>query len=197
MQPAAIAQWTFEHYGEATYRHDEMEHLAIAALTVPAGGTMVEIGSYGGCSASILLQAARGKDIYVALCDPCMWMWSDEVNDRLQATLQEFSDVPTVIAIPGTSESLAVMLIGPTGLARISTDLVHIDGDHSANMVQRDCELWLPRLNHGGLACFHDYRSIYGTDPFPGMPEEIDRQTQGWETVWHGGGLGLLIRRKP
>ena len=190
MQPEEIAQWTFEHYGEATYRHDEMEHLAAAALTVPAGGTMVEIGSYGGCSASILLQAARGKAIRVALCDPCMWMWSDEVNDRLWDTLQEFSDVPAIVDIPGTSESLAAKLVG-------SIDLVHIDGDHSASMVKKDCDLWLPHLNHDGLACFHDYRSIYGTDPFPGMPEEIDRQTQGWETVWHGGGLGLLIRRKP
>ena len=186
----AIADWTTQHYGVDTYRRDEMEALAKAALSVPEGGAIVEIGVYGGCSSSILLQAARGRNVRVVLCDPCMWMWNDQVNDRLQATLTEFKDVQTVVAIPEYSDKLAARLDDPI-------DLVHIDGDHSASMVDLDCRSWLPKLKSGGLACFHDYRSVDGHDPFPGMPDMVDTHTGTWDQVWHGGQLGLAIRRKP
>lgn len=39
----------------------------------------------------------------------------------------------------------------------IKFDVVWIDGDHSAEGIQRDVEAWLPLLKEGGLLCGHDY----------------------------------------
>lgn len=185
----AAVQWTLDNYGDATYRIDEMEHLYVAALSVPAGGTIVEIGTYAGCSASLLLQAAKPRRVVVTMIDSCAWMWTPEVDARLNKTIMEKAG-DCIRAIPAISRELAKL--GTTPI-----DMLHIDGDHSKEGVRQDCESWLPLLKSDGLACFHDYRGSSGQDPFPGMPDEVDRQTAGYKDVWHGGELGLLIRRKP
>ncbi len=76
--------------------------------------------------------------------------------------------------------------------------MVHIDAHHGdGNGVCDpesgpfiDCAAWLPRLKHGGVACFHDVGST-----FPAVDAALAEYTAGWEDL--GTWDGLAIRRKP
>lgn len=184
MNVEAIVDWTIGLYGEATYKRDEMSALAGVALHVPDHGLMVEIGTFTGCSASILLQAAEGRGVHVLMLDPFAWMWDSNAEQILQGMLSKFTNF-TLKRIPASRYK------GP-----LAIDLLHIDGDHSKEHVDSDCSNYLPMLKSGGRAAFHDYRGLQ-PNPFVGMPEVVDQHTQGWKRVWHGGDHGLLIVEKP
>lgn len=184
MTVETIVDWTIGRYGEATYKRDEMLALAESALRVPAGGQMVEIGTFTGCSASILLQAAQGKNIHLLMLDPFAWMWDANAEQILQGMLSYFTDF-TLKRIPASEYK-----------GMLTVDLLHVDGDHSKEHVDQNCTQYLPMLNSGGRACFHDYRGKQ-PNPFVGMPEVVDKHTDGWKRIWHGGDHGLLIVEKP
>lgn len=189
----AIVNWTLDAYGTSTYDSEEMLRLAEAALSVPDDGLIAEIGVYTGCSASLLLQAARGRDIVILLCDSFRFQWDENAKARLALTLETFPEVQLINALGFTSEEGSLM----TGS---ELDLVHIDGDHSEGGIAEDCRLWLPKLRSGGLAAFHDYQWNEKAEymaKFPGLKAVVDRATEGWVEVWTGGSYGLTIRRKP
>lgn len=60
-------------------------------------------------------------------------------------------------------------------------DFLFIDGDHSATGLQRDIDGWLPFINPGGYALFHDYRSV----AWQGITEVVDKNIRGkgWEEI--------------
>ncbi len=188
-----MVAWTLSHYGTSTYAVDEMTALAKAAVAVPEGGLIVEIGVYSGCTASLLLQAARGRDISVLLCDTFQYMWDENSKSRLEHLLSLFPDVHIIDAMYRTSAEAEKM----TGVA---VDLLHIDGDHSEGGISEDCRLWLPKMRGGGVAVFHDYQwdgeNKY-TAELPDVRKVVDAATERWERVWQGGSNGVLVVRKP
>lgn len=81
-------------------------------------------------------------------------------------------------------------------------DVLFIDGDHSAESVRRDYELYAPLVRSGGLIAFHDV--VDGpTELVGGVPEfwrevrsELADPAELVES-WTQGGFGIAVGRKP
>lgn len=76
-------------------------------------------------------------------------------------------------------------------------DLVWIDGDHSAEGVRSDWQLYEPLVRPNGIIAFHDKLN---TREFPGIAKLIDNEIrpywERWECVTLPWGWGLTIVRK-
>ena len=165
------------------YRRESIIALYHEACRVPPEGLMVEIGVYGGRSASVLLQVARATGALVVLMDPWVWMEGTGAPE-FKKTIANFGDVQYMVW-KHSSVKAAPYLGDPI-------DLLHIDGDHQLDGVVKDCELWLPKVKPGGSVCFHDY----GNPGLPGVKEAVDKcLPHGWERV--GVYDTLLVVRKP
>lgn len=165
------------------FQHESITALYREACRVPPGGVMVEIGVYGGRSASVLLQVARALPAVVHLVDPQVWMES-EGGPEFEKTIAQFRDVAHFIW-KRSSVDAAPHIDGPI-------DLLHIDGDHQYDGVVQDCKLWLPKVQAGGSVCFHDY----GNPGLSGVKEAVDQcLPPEWERV--GVYCTLLVVRRP
>lgn len=186
---------TFEEVWQYTdkiggyYEKPEAELLHRAACEVPEGGLMVEIGTFQGRSSSVLLQVAQTRRVRVGLIDPFAWMGKNAESELLK-TLEPFRDVRYLFWKRYGHEVAPEYNFG--------IDLIHVDGNHQEDGIRQDCELWLPKLKPGGIACFHDYdrRGPDGIEEvFPGIKRVVDELTGDWE---HFGLAGTLCaRRKP
>lgn len=187
--------WQNAEGGGTTYSKNERLHLAQAALdAVPQGGIIVEVGSYGGLSLSVLLQVARERKARVFACDP--FVWNPEIAEpHLRQVLCLFPDVDWRF-YPLTSEKTRREM-----WANLEIYFLHIDGDHRA--VAEDCRLWLPLVKRQGVVAFHDAspdpRNEQGYQVFCDMEEATGSAIRGsWETIWRGEGENwLTIKRKP
>jgi hypothetical protein len=110
--------------------------------------------------------------------------WESVLIDHREKVEKMFLDFPGVKAsiLHMTSEA-ASKLIDSFGF-------IHIDANHYGDNPRIDCECWLPKLEKGGIACFHDYNSS-----FPAVTEAVNTYTSGWQDL--GAWEGLAIRRKP
>lgn len=149
---AAIEGWLSDAQGRTLFD---------AAAATSGRGAIVEIGSWKGRSTTWLASGARlaGRRVYAV--DP----HRHSREDPRATTLDEFvgnlarnalADVVEPLIM--TSEEAAARIAGPV-------ELLFIDGDHSYEAVQRDAELWLPRLTDGGLVMFHDVATAAYTGP--------------------------------
>lgn len=169
--PGSFTQLSGEHYFEQA---------------MACRDTMVEIGVDQGRSASILLAVSRETGVSVILIDNWRSVLIDNYDKVRRMCGQDFRGVDVKILHMDSED-------GGTELDRLKiTDLglVHIDADHYEAAPATDCEVWLPKLVKGGVACFHDYGAT-----FPAVTEAVDKYTEGWESL--GNWDGLAIRRKP
>lgn len=126
-----------------------------AATQVPAGGTIVEVGSYHGKSAVNLAYAVRkgnsGAHIY------CVDTWRNEniefarnvdVYSRFQQNTAAYAGIITPLR--GRSAEAGLEWHGGP------IDALFIDGDHSFEGVVADIRAWVPHVKSGGLLLFHD-----------------------------------------
>ena len=153
-------------------------HLFEQALGVPIYGSVIEIGVDQGRSASLLLTAAKIKGFYVSLVDS----WESVLIDnyeRVKALRSRFPKVRCSI-FHAKSADIVNQLPGPY-------DLIHIDANHTAESADEDCRLWLGKVKHKGIACFHDY-------DMDGVRKAVDKYTANWEKI--GDFDNLAIRRK-
>ncbi len=175
--------WAFTNNIRGDFTRLSAEKLYAAGLSVPKHGTIAEIGVSYGRSLSVLLQSAIQADALFVLVDT----WENGAENlasvkELLRTLQ-----PNCMLLEMKSTAAAKIFVEPL-------DLIHIDAYHFDNIPDAgpsmDCELWLPKVKSGGLACFHDYDSC-----FPDVNIAVDKFTAGWENL--GAWDGLAIRRKP
>lgn len=144
---------------------------------------ILEIGSFKGKSSILFMD--RGAD--VTLVDPFL-LGSDarmspipnpQVKSELRANLGEF----VYCLLPVTSECASKIL----NFARF--DLIYFDGDHTEKGIGRDVEMFLPKLNPGGFAAFHDY----GDPDYPAVSKAVD----GLDWVMWGKVDSMIVKRKP
>lgn len=164
--------WFSAENAKALYEHAMMSKVA-----------MVEVGVYRGRSSTMLLGAAQElKTVPVYLIDN--WIWApgrpvDEAGSQ-EASAYLQSLWPCHILKMDSAAAASQVL---------AFDFIHIDGLHDQGYPELDCNVWLPRLQPGGIACFHDYGY------FQEVTEAVDKHTASWENL----GLydSLAIRRKP
>ena len=165
-----------------SFEPDCCRHLWEAAIQ--CHGAMVEVGVQYGRSASLIVQAANVNHVRVVLIDP----WSDvtmhtEVRDRFAR------DFPGVDVICLKMDSQDAVVPGPIGLVHI--DAFHCVDEKGYDHPWHDAEHWLPLLEAGGFACWHDYDPVI----FPDIVRAVDHFTVGWKDL---GTVGTLaIWRKP
>lgn len=147
---------------------------------IEARGAVAEVGVGFGRSASLLLRAARDTKARVVLVD--IWPEGERTYEATQRVLADFPDVPV--------DPMRMPSVDAARLSGLTFSLVHIDGNHYGTQPDDDCKAWLPHLQSGGIACFHDYGVEY-----PAVTEAVDANTIGWENL--GSWATLAIRRKP
>lgn len=55
-----------------------------------------------------------------------------------------------------------------------SLDVVYIDGNHEAEFVREDIDLWTPKVRSGGILAGHDYRVPPSSKPFIQVKAAVD-----------------------
>ena len=132
------------------------------------------------------------------------WGWSfftfaDHFPDAFITGIDDFSmhhnALPSVTE-DGENYSNVDLVIGDTAKGAEAfndgtVDLLHIDGDHSAEGVKRDYEAWLPKMAPGSVIMFHDIESMAGPRRF--FAELIkDLEPLQWGEITGFNGLGFL-----
>ncbi|MDT3444154.1 MULTISPECIES: class I SAM-dependent methyltransferase [unclassified Pseudofrankia] len=147
---------------------DEGDALYAAARTVPAGGLILEVGSYCGKSTIYLAAAAREAGAQVVTVD------HHRGSDENQAGWEHHD--PTVVD-PRTGrmdtlpflrrnledagvEDVVTLVIGRTeqvgGWWTTPVSLLFIDGGHAEYQAQADYEAWAHHVAPGGTLLIHD-----------------------------------------
>lgn len=168
---------------------DKIEALVEVMRHVPAGD-IVEIGSWWGRSAALLLLLGRFHKVGSVLCiDP----WAAEnwvqgvpvldgaipsVDPDAMVRIFEVNLAPLArgdLNFIRAPASHAARLYSPGfevhtptfGVTRYegSIALLHIDGNHAYEAVDLDARLWTPRVRPGGWILFDDYLWPFGDGP--------------------------------
>lgn len=133
---------------------DEQHSLRYLAQRVPKSGLIVEIGSEFGMSTAILAKFSD-ESVDVLCIDPC----DNDVHTHHVNTMKAIGAHNKVYYCRTTSEICARDYYNQPEIGYFeprNIDLLFIDGDHSTDGVRKDIELWVSKLNIGGLAIFHD-----------------------------------------
>lgn len=144
---------------------DQARALWDAAQQVPAGGRIVEIGSYRARSLIVLAAAAK-PDVEVIAIDPHggndrgpqQWTGTaeegNEDNEKFWANLSAAGLAERIKHIRSRSQA-AHDLVGPV-------DLLYIDGAHGFGPARDDLRRWGDKVVDGGVMAVHDSFSSIG-----------------------------------
>jgi hypothetical protein len=169
----------------------EAKMLAVVeAMRHAPAGDVVEIGSWWGRSAALLVWLARRYEVGAVLCiDP--WTNTDLVQGEAmvdaageEVDMDEAMRIFEINLAPLAGRELnylrarsdaAARLYGPGMTVRSEAfgetayagqiSFLHIDGNHSEPEAARDCALWAPHVAPGGWICFDDYDWAFGDGP--------------------------------
>ena len=169
-----------EDHQNCTYLKAELRVIAEQLVLLPKHAVVVEIGVFGGRSASLLFQLEPDLKFDIHLIDNWSWMPTMALPIFNRLVLDHFSDVPFTLH-KMLSETLAARWSA-------SIDFLHVDGWHDMPGIEPDCRLWLPFLKSGGIAAFHD-------SDCPPVAECIAKYCAGWQKVGEAG--RTTVWRKP
>ena len=137
-----------------------------AAAAVPAGGAIVEIGSYRGKSAVVLASAAA-ESVSVTAIDP--HAGNDRGPQEIHGTADEGqSDHEAFLAnlaAAGVADRVRhVRRFSHDALADVpgTLDLLYIDGAHRVGPARDDIVTWGAKVSPGGTLLIHDAYSSVG-----------------------------------
>jgi len=168
---------------------DEGAHLAYLASLIKTGGTVLEIGTNEGKSASFMAFGLRHAHNFRARVH-CVDLWSlggpsQQINyrdprkqARFEANMLRLGLTETVIAHRAESTEFAKTWQG-------EIDLLFIDGGHKYEEVKADYEAWMNFIPVGGYIAIHDV-----FDMWPGIMKFMDEMVypddrwQNWHTVY-------------
>ncbi|MFI4965120.1 MAG: class I SAM-dependent methyltransferase [Caulobacterales bacterium] len=169
----------------------EEKALAVVEMMRHApAGDIVEIGSWWGRSASLLVWLARHYDIGKVLCvDP----WISDAMPQGDALLDKTSaHLDTEEALRMFEINLAPLADGRLNYLRLRAEdaaplyrpgltvrteafgetrfegaiaVLHIDGNHAEHHAALDADLWTPHVRPGGWIIFDDYEWAFGDGP--------------------------------
>ena len=144
---------------------NKAERNALAKITsrVPAGGQVVEIGSWTGGSSEIIAKKLKDGVLY------CVDTW-DYNGCHAHPKLIELAEGRDIFTEfnkrmrkyhPITIKAKSLDAVN--GFEDKSVDMVFLDGDHSYSGLMADLNAWVPKIKVKGIICGHDYgREEYG-----------------------------------
>ena len=145
--------------------------LYLLARACTGRGVIVEIGAWKGRSTVCLARGARaGRRPPLFAVDPHTGSPEHRASGGAVDTAGEFAanlaragvgDV--VVPLVQTSEDAARTLREPV-------ELIFIDGAHEYEAVERDFDLWFPKIVTGGVMAFHD------SSGWPGVRRVVERR---------------------
>lgn len=150
-------------------------------MSLPVGSRIVEVGLEYGRSSSIALQVAKELLLSYVGIDPFMQENGDEAYLAWKRMADESGAVYALYKIRSSAFPVSV-----------SVDVVLIDGDHSYEGVLADCKHFLPHVNRGGFAMFHDYHR----ESLPDVTNAVDEYMSGhhdWTYLDTAGTLAIWI----
>jgi methyltransferase family protein len=180
---ATIEGQGVEDHQNCTYTTAELRALANELVKLPKGSTVMEIGVYGGRSASLFFQLQKDLKLHIHLIDT--WGW-DSVRGLATFTklvLDNFMDVPFTLYRMASEQASYVTTEGD-----FYFDFLHIDGWHDMPGIDTDCRMWLPWLLPNGVVAFHD-------SDCPPVAECIDKYCGMWTLIDRAG--RTTVWRKP
>lgn len=141
----------------------QARRLYLAALTVPEGGQVVEIGSFRGRSASVLATAARR----VVCVDP--HMGSDRGPQEIEADPElgasDFESFHANLATAGVADRIEhVRALSADALDAVpgAAHVLFVDGAHRYGPALDDLRRWGAKVPPGGRLLVHDSFSSIG-----------------------------------
>lgn len=151
---------------EGWLTHAQAEMLADAAGAVPAGGQIVEIGSYRGRS-TIVLATAASTGVAIVAIDP------HAGNDRGPGELDGYTDEAAAdraafernldeAGVRSRVEHVSERSERAHGAVSGSIDLLFVDGAHRFRPARADVSSWGGRVADGGTMLIHDAFSSVG-----------------------------------
>lgn len=145
---------------------DQAERLYRAARAVPAGGQIVEIGSFRGRS-TIVLAMAAGEDVAVVAIDP--HAGSDRGPQEIEGYVAEADDDHRVFLANLTAAGVAARVRHVRAFSDVAhgevggeISLLYIDGAHRFGPARSDIRQWGSRVERGGTLLIHDSFSSVG-----------------------------------
>jgi cephalosporin hydroxylase len=171
---------------------DGMRYLCQLARDLKAEGWLIDLGTYHGRSAFVLVQASLGSqkrrkvitiDNYTEGPDakdpskgdpPDFWVVRQRLKCRGRAHMVygDVADVPMICQ----GQDIA---------------LVFVDADHTRDGVTACIEAWKPLVVVGGVMVFDDY----GNDRWPDVQPTVDELMADWERLEQHGSV-VAFRRK-
>ena len=148
----ALVKPPSELFSKPGYLHSlEGRFLYRLASQVPAGGMIVEIGSFKGKSSGFLAAGLKSNARLTCVDTWCNdAMPYDKAADCMPEFLKNMQAYLGCIAVRrGHSMDIARSWSQPI-------DLLFIDGDHSYESCSSDLTSWFPHLRRGGWIAFHD-----------------------------------------
>ena len=171
---------------------EAMTYLCELAQDLDAEGWLIDLGTYHGRSAMVLVQATlRGrKGRYIITVDnytegpdakdpsagnpPDFWL----VKNRLKCRSRVHFVYGDVAEVPPICQGQPIAL-------------VFADADHSEEGTRAVIETWAPLIVPGGLMVFDDY----GNDRWPDVKPTVDEMMGDWEKVGQVGSVAAFRRK--
>ena len=153
----------------------------------------MELGSQYGCSLFTFCQAVRDFKLNTEINAVDMWsgdigaeMSGEEVYALVQKTAATY--------YPEVKLHLFQMRFDQAlpDFADESIDILHIDGGHTFEDVERDFTTWLPKLKENGIVLFHDVYSPIDQGSCDHW-EKTKKEYDCYFDFTHSCGLGVLF----
>ena len=154
---------------------------------------LVELGSQYGCSLFTFCQAVRDFKLNTEI--NAIDMWSGDIGAEITGE-EVYALVQKTAATyyPGVNLHLFQMRFDQAlpDFANESIDILHIDGGHTFEDVERDFTTWLPKLKENGIVLFHDVYSPIDQGSCDHW-EKTKRKYDCHFDFTHSCGLGVLF----
>jgi len=164
----------------------EVAHLCWLGAQAPAGGAIVEIGSYRGKSALCLASGARSVGSGAKLMAVDLWTLgagttperysSEETWDVFQKRVLSWGFNGVILPEMGASVEVAQWCAE----CQDKLDVLFLDGDHTYADVSADFRAWSPFVAPGGYVAFHDYGTKWPTGVDRVVAEEVVAKPDIW-----------------
>ncbi|MBX3046990.1 MAG: class I SAM-dependent methyltransferase [Anaerolineales bacterium] len=156
----------------------DAQRLAWLAYLVPAGGQIVECGSFWGRSAAYILSGAKPSVRLV-----CIDHWPNP------ADFKKFERGLTSLGWPLGGKVQAIKSVSWEVNLQEEIDMLFLDSTHKYAVLEREWAAFFPLVKPGGIVAFHDY----GAHTWPDVQRFVDEvaadhleHTGTFGTVWSG-----------